>query len=138
MRPDEIPGNAINPHFGPSINQISFRLGSIGDLRDVHSRLVDWGVTEMLNANHGVAWSIYAHDPEGNNLEFFVDSEWYILQSLLNPLDLSLSDDEILAESKAMRESSEGFRTLFRLAGPRCCQNDGLRAWRRSLGQVEG
>ena len=108
-RPADLPANAVNSHFGPSINQISFKLATIGDLRDIHRRLVEWGVTEMLPANHGVAWSIYAHDPEGNNLEFFVDSVWYIRQPLLNPLDLSKPDDEILAESKAMCEASEGF-----------------------------
>lgn len=108
-RPPELPANTANPQFGPSINQISFKLGSLDDLRDIHERLVAAGGSSLFPANHGIAWSIYAHDPEGNNLEFFVDTEWYITQPFLIPLDLSKSDDEIYALTKKLCEESEGF-----------------------------
>lgn len=109
-RPDSLPENTANPQFGPSINQISFKLGSLGDLRDVKDRLDAWGgETNQFPANHGVAWSIYAHDPENNNLEFFVDSEWYIKQPFLIPLDLSKSNEDIVAETKVLCEQSEGY-----------------------------
>ena len=108
-RPETMPPNAVNPQFGPSINQLSFKVGTIGDLRDMYARLLDWGAENIYLANHGVAWSIYVHDPEGNNLEFFVDTEWYIRQPLLTPLDLSMTDAEILAATKAMCEAAEGF-----------------------------
>ena len=108
-RPDTLPANTANPQFGPSINQISFKMGSLTDLRDMHERLLAEGGSNLFPANHGVAWSIYAHDPEGNNLEFFVDSDWYITQPFLIPLDLSKSDAEILAETRKMCESSEGY-----------------------------
>ena len=73
-RPPELPGNTANPQFGPSINQISFKMGTLDDLRDMLARLETGGGSDLFPANHGIAWSIYAHDPEGNNLEFFVDS----------------------------------------------------------------
>ena len=111
-KPDNIPGNTLNAQFGPSINQISFRVGSLPDLRDIHERLVAERAENLFPVNHGVAWSIYAHDPEGNNLEFFVDTEWYILQPLLLPLDLDKPDEEIITETKAMCEKSEGFQTI--------------------------
>src|SRR3546814_3172693 len=38
-RPTDMPGNTGNPMFGPCINQISFRMASIADLRDMHGRL---------------------------------------------------------------------------------------------------
>src|SRR5690606_450651 len=75
-RPPELPANTANPQFGPSINQISFKLGGLSDLRDIHTRLLAAGGKNIFPANHGIAWSIYAHDPEGNNLEFFVDTDW--------------------------------------------------------------
>lgn len=109
-RPDNIPNNTANPQFGPSINQLSFKLGTLDDLRDIHERLQAANAQDIFPANHGIAWSIYAHDPEGNNLEFFVDSDWYIGQPFLVPLDLSLSDDEIYANTKTMCESSEGYQ----------------------------
>lgn len=108
-RPDTMPANTANPHFGPSINQISFKLGSLNDLRDIKERLDAWGADTQLPANHGVAWSIYAHDPEGNNLEFFVDSEWYIRQPFLIPLDLTKDNESIVAETKELVEQSEGY-----------------------------
>lgn len=108
-RPDSLPANTVNPMFGPSINQISFKLGGLGDLRELKVRLEEFGTDNLFPGNHGIAWSIYAHDPEGNNLEFFVDTDWYILQPFLIPLDLSKSDEEIVAETKALCEASEGF-----------------------------
>jgi catechol 2,3-dioxygenase len=108
-RPDTLPGNTANPQFGPSINQISFKMGTIGDLRDIHERLKTQGGSSIFPANHGIAWSIYAHDPEGNNLEFFVDTEWYIGQPFLIPLNLTKTDAEIYDLTKSLCEKSEGY-----------------------------
>ena len=108
-RPERLPANTANPQFGPSINQISFKMGTLADLREMHGRLQAEGGSNLCPANHGIAWSIYAHDPEGNNLEFFVDSDWYITQPFLIPLDFSKSDELIVAETKQLCESSEGF-----------------------------
>ena len=108
-RPERLPANTANPQFGPSINQISFKMGTLADLREMHGRLQAEGGSNLFPANHGLAWSIYAHDPEGNNLEFFVDSDWYITQPFLIPLDFSKSDELIVAETKQLCESSEGF-----------------------------
>ena len=108
-RPESLPKNVANPQFGPSINQISFRMGSLADLREMHRRLTAEGGASLFPANHGIAWSIYAHDPEGNNLEFFVDSAWYIKQPFLIPLDFSKTDDDIVHETRALCEKSEGY-----------------------------
>ena len=108
-RPDSLPSNTANPQFGPSINQISFKMGSLADLREIKERLLEEGGQNLFPANHGIAWSIYAHDPEGNNLEFFVDSDWYITQPFLIPLDFSISDEEIVALTRLLCESSPGF-----------------------------
>jgi catechol 2,3-dioxygenase len=108
-RPAELPANTDNPQFGPSINQISFKMGSLADLRALLPNLETEGGGNIFPANHGVAWSIYAHDPEGNNLEFFVDTQWYITQPFLIPLDFTKSDDEIVALTKAMCEKSAGY-----------------------------
>jgi len=109
-RPEVLPANTANPQFGPSINQISFKMGSLADLRDMRERLNAEGGSNLFPANHGVAWSIYAHDPEGNNLEFFVDTEWYITQPFLIPLDLSRTDAEIASETRALCEASDGYK----------------------------
>ena len=113
-RPDELPANTLNPMFGPCINQISFRMSSLDDLRDMRARLkgAGYGDDQMMVGNHGVAWSIYFHDPEGNNLEVFVDTEWYVLQPMLIPLDLTKSDEEILATTEELCRNGEGFEPM--------------------------
>jgi len=108
-RPDHLPDNTKNTQFGPSINQLSFKMSSIGDLRDIRERLESGGGSHVFPANHGIAWSVYAHDPEHNNLEFYVDSDWYINQPFLIPLDLTQTDDEIRAKTLELCSVSEGF-----------------------------
>jgi catechol-2,3-dioxygenase len=108
-RPAELPANTDNPQFGPSINQISFKMGSLADLRAILPILQSEGGGNLFPANHGVAWSIYAHDPEGNNLEFFVETDWYIRQPFLIPLDLTKTDEELFELTKAMCEKSDGY-----------------------------
>ena len=108
-RPATLPANTANPQFGPSINQISFKMGSIGDLRDIKARLEAGGGSDLFPANHGIAWSIYAHDPEGNNLEFFVDSDWYIKQPFLIPLEFDKTDEEIHELTHELCKASEGY-----------------------------
>lgn len=108
-RPPALPANTANRQFGPSINQISFQMGSLADLRDMLHRLQEYGSDNIFPANHGIAWSIYTHDPEGNNLEFFIDTEWYFPQPFLIPLDLSLSDEEIYRLTEKFSREQEGF-----------------------------
>ena len=108
-RPDNLPGNTANPQFGPSINQISFKMASIADLRALLPRLQENGGSNFFPANHGIAWSIYGHDPEGNNLEFFVDTEWYFPQPFLIPLDFSLTDDELYTQTEKLSREQPGF-----------------------------
>lgn len=108
-RPEQLPANTANPQFGPSINQISFQMGSLADLRDIGARVREYGTTNFFPANHGIAWSIYTHDPEGNNLEFFVDTEWYFPQPFLIPLELDKSDEEIYSLTEKLSKAQPGY-----------------------------
>lgn len=108
-RPDDLPPNPFNPQFGSLINQMSFRVSSLAELRRLYGILTEEKVGSMMPGNHGIAWSIYCHDPDGNNLEFFVDTEWYFPQPFLIPLDFSLSDDDIMRQTEEMSKGQEGF-----------------------------
>ena len=92
------------------INQISFRVPSLGDLRTLHARLADEPVTEIQPVSHGNAWSIYFRDPEGNRVELYLDTPWYVSQPFREPLDLSLSDEAILAATERLCRASPGFK----------------------------
>ena len=94
------------------VNQISFRLVSLSDLRAVHARLVREQAQEIRPINHGISWSVYARDPEGSRLEFFVDTPWYVPQPLREPLDLSLTDEQVSATTEAACKRDPGFKPM--------------------------
>ena len=62
----------------------------------------------MRPMDHGNAWSLYFRDPEGNRLEVFCDTQWYIEQPCLEDLDLSLPADQIRAKSDAFCRKRAG------------------------------
>lgn len=111
-RPANIGRNTIAPVFGPVINQISFELDNLADLKTMHQYLQEKGVSDFLLANHGTAWSIYFDDPEGNKIEIFVDSEWYCEQPVVEPLDLSLPDSDILEKTRKLAQSGKRYRHI--------------------------
>lgn len=99
-----------------TLQQLSFRFSTLDDLRQMKARIealprnllseemVPYGV------NHGIAWSLYSHDPEGNRIEIFIDSPFYVCQPCVNSLDLSKTDDEILQETKDKFEDDLTFK----------------------------
>ena len=111
-RPDNIPSNTDNAHFGACIQHISFRMGSLSDLRDIVVRLETWGATQVRATTHGIMWSVYANDPEGNLLEFYKMTDWYVHQPFIEPIDFAKTDDEIIAETKRLCETCSDFEPL--------------------------
>ena len=83
-RPDSVPFNPIN--------QISFRVQDFAGLRELHRAIQREPVSEISPVSHGNALSVYFKDPEGNRIELFVDTPWYVTQPLRIPMDMSLSD----------------------------------------------
>ncbi len=95
-----------------TVNQLSFRLGTLDDLRAAHALLKEAGATEIKPINHGISWSVYAEDPEGNRVELFVDTPWYVPQPLRDPLDLDRPDDVIYRESEAAMVVDPGYKPM--------------------------
>jgi catechol-2,3-dioxygenase len=104
-RPADTPFNVLN--------QISFRLESLAALRTLHDRLEDFPVSDVVPINHGNALSVYFRDPEGNRVELFIDTPWYVKQPLRIRFDFAKSDDAALmrwAEDTARK--LPGFRPV--------------------------
>ena len=97
--------------FNP-INQISFMVDSLSDLREVHRRALDNGASDMRVTSHGNAWSCYFKDPEGNTVEAYLDTPFHVPQPHGEPLDLTKSDDEILRETEASCRADPGFMMM--------------------------
>jgi catechol-2,3-dioxygenase len=100
-RPRDLPFNPIN--------QISFRMAEFAGLREMHLRLQREGVAELSPVSHGNALSVYFRDPEGNRIELFVDTPWYVQQPLRVPMDMRLSDAQIWAWAEAEARKLPGF-----------------------------
>ena len=94
-------------------NHVSFRLDSMDRLRRIHTALRAWpGVSRITPITHGTTWSVYAHDPEGNRTEAFVDTPWFIDQPYGEPFDISLDDAAIHRFTEELIRDRPGFRPL--------------------------
>jgi len=100
-----VPGR--NPAHASTVNQISFRVVDFPELRRLHARLVARPVSALNPTNHGGSWSIYFADPEGNRIELFVQTKWYV-PPISIPLDLSLPDEAIQRLTDEMVEATPG------------------------------
>ena len=95
------------------INQLSFRVEDVADLQTLWRAVKDEpDVSELRPVNHGNAWSLYFRDPEGNRIEVFCDTEWYIEQPCVEPLDLSLPADELRRRSDEFCRTAPGFKPV--------------------------
>lgn len=94
----------------PLADHLAFRTGSLDDLRAIGDRLRAAGVEKVMPVTHGNAWSLYFTDPEGNGLECFVDTPFHVAQPYLEPMDLSGTDEEIEATTRARIESLPEFQ----------------------------
>ena len=97
--------------FNP-INQISFRLAELAGLKAMARRLQDEGAKDISPISHGNALSVYFRDPEGNRLEIFIDTPWYVRQPLRIPMDLSLPDAALWAWAEAEARRQPDFQSV--------------------------
>ena len=102
-------GRPRNLSFNP-INQISLEADSLATLRRFYQRFVEEEMEEILPVTHGNAISFYARDPEGNRLEIFIDTPWYVDQPMRVPVDFGLSDEELMASVERHAQGLPGFR----------------------------
>ncbi len=89
--------------------QMSFLVDSLDELRAMRERVVAGGLEISRSVTHGNAWSIYFNDPEGNQIEVYVHTPWYIPQPHSYPIDLDQSNDEIVAMTEAHCRESDSF-----------------------------
>jgi catechol 2,3-dioxygenase len=98
------------PDGASTVNQISFKVASLGELRAMHARIRAAGVEPIRPVNHGNAFSIYFPDPEGNFVEVYMDTPWHVPQPHADPLDFAQSDAAIMAETERRCRAEPGFQ----------------------------
>ena len=112
-KPDEkLPSNKIIPDGPPVLHHLAFRVDSLADLQAMYRRLQSEADREIRTVTHGVCWAMYSTDPEGNNIEFFADTPWYVHQPYLKPMDFNIPEERLFAETEALVTHEAGFQAL--------------------------
>lgn len=89
--------NGRQPEW-PGMNQISFVYDSLADLKQLAADFAQAGVPILQQKDHGNTWSIYVQDPEGNRIECYTPTPWYVSQPIWWPLDLLTESEETIFE----------------------------------------
>lgn len=101
-RPAEL---AFNP-----INQISMRVESLATLRGTYRRFLEAGRQGLDPVSHGNSISFYAPDPEGNRIEIYWNTPWYVSQPRVETIDLLRPDEELMPMLEQVASLLPGFR----------------------------
>lgn len=101
-RPDPLPFNTVN--------QISLRADSLATLQRHYRLLQEAPVTDVTPVTHGNALSVYFRDPEGNRIELYIDTPWYVSQPCRIAAPMDLPADELMAWAEAHARCLPGFR----------------------------
>ncbi len=105
-------GGRTGDKEGGPLNHVAFRVDSLTELRARHDSLSAAGVAAIDPVTHGSWLSVYYRDPEGNRLEFFCDTPYYVRQPMIGKLDLSLSDQQIMDAIVATHGGEPEFKTM--------------------------
>lgn len=117
-KPDEnLPSNKIIPNGPAVLHHLSFRLESLADLQRMYQRLKEESDHEISTVTHGLCWAMYSTDPEGNNIEFFADTPWYVHQPYLKPMDFNMPEDVLITQTETLIKNEPGFQGLEEFYG---------------------
>jgi len=94
-----------------NVQQLSFKVGTLSDLRQMRDRLKAAG-RDITPVDHGNAWSVYSSDPDGNGVEIYLDSPWQVAQPHGRPLDLDQSDEAIHRATEAAIKDDPTFQPV--------------------------
>ena len=92
------------------LDHISFRVASLSALRGYYLSLVSTPQVSLQTVSHGSTWSFYFRDPEGNRLEIFTDTPWYVNQPCKFDIDLNLSEQALLEYTEQQIKDRPGFQ----------------------------
>ena len=95
-----------------TVMQISFKVPALQSLRDIWRAAEARGAHSIRGLNHGNAISVYMSDPEGNTVEVYIDTPFYVSQPHGDHLDLGKSDEEILRATEEICRSDPTFQPL--------------------------
>jgi catechol-2,3-dioxygenase len=87
-----------------NVQQVSFKVKSLDDVRAYHRRLQDAGMKIDRTVTHGIACSVYFLDPEDNRVELYYTTPYKVRQPLGEHIDLDQPDADLLAFAQSFEE----------------------------------
>ena len=96
----------------PMVQQVAFNVGTLANVKRAFRKVSEAHCTVIEPRCHGNAWSVYFSDPEGNRVEMFCDTPWYVPQPHGYAIDLTKSEDELYRETEEICRAKPGFRPI--------------------------
>jgi len=87
-----------------NVQQVSFKVKSLDDVRAFHHRLQDAGMKIDRTVTHGIACSVYFYDPEDNRVELYYTTPYKVRQPFGEHIDLDEPDAKLLAFAQSFEE----------------------------------
>jgi catechol-2,3-dioxygenase len=95
--------------FASTVGETGFKAPDLGALRRVRAAVeAEPEVGDVVAIDHGMSWTLYFRDPEGNRCAVEVDTGHYVPQPTAWPLDLSANDAAIRRTTEARCRATPG------------------------------
>ena len=99
-------------HGTPMVQQVSFNVGTLANVQKAYRKVKAAQCKVIEPRCHGNAWSVYFSDPEGNRIEMFCDTPWYVPQPLGYEIDLDKPEAQLYRETEDECRKREGFMPM--------------------------
>lgn len=95
---------------GVGVNHVGYTFANVGELLENYERLKQSGIEPYWRVHHGVTLSVYYRDPDGNRMEFQVDTlpdaaaaHAYMHSEIFaaNPVGVEIDPDALLAQYRS-------------------------------------
>ena len=98
--------------YAPTVGETGFKARDLDALRHAKALVAaEAEVSEIVAIDHGISWTLYFRDPEGNRCAISAETGHYVPQPAAWPLDLSAIDDEIKRTTEERCKATPGYRT---------------------------
>lgn len=84
------------------MRHVALRVTSLAEFRRLRAAVEASGTPILRQMNHGVSLAFFAPDPEGNLVEIYWPTGYNVPQPAGVPLDLSLSDAELIEQARGL------------------------------------
>jgi catechol 2,3-dioxygenase len=109
----------------PTVGETGFKAPDLDALRQTRAAVeAEPEVSDIIAVDHGISWTLYFRDPEGNRCAVTVETGHYVPQPAAWPLDLSLADDEIRRTTEERCKATPGYMALAEWSAQKTAQFD--------------